>query len=62
VDHISFSLEQREILGLIGPNGSGKTTSVNVITGLLKPSDGQVLVDGARSRRRHTPDPRPGAA
>lgn len=46
VDHISFTLKQGEILGLIGPNGSGKTTSVNVITGLLKPSDGRVLVNG----------------
>ncbi len=45
VDHISFNLTQGEILGLIGPNGSGKTTSVNVITGLLKPSGGQVRVD-----------------
>lgn len=45
VDHISFNLKQGEILGLIGPNGSGKTTSVNVITGLLKPSGGQVRVD-----------------
>jgi branched-chain amino acid transport system ATP-binding protein len=46
VDNVSFSLATGEILGLIGPNGSGKTTSVNVITGLLKPSGGQVVVQG----------------
>lgn len=45
VDNVTFSLNVGEILGLIGPNGSGKTTSVNVITGLLNPSGGRVLVD-----------------
>lgn len=44
VDDVSLKLEQGEILGLIGPNGSGKTTSINVITGLLKPSQGQIRV------------------
>lgn len=46
VDDLSLTLDQGEILGLIGPNGSGKSTSINVITGLLKPSGGQVFVDG----------------
>jgi len=44
VDHVSLSLSQGEILGLIGPNGSGKTTSINIITGLLKPTAGRILV------------------
>ncbi|MEM7127599.1 MAG: ABC transporter ATP-binding protein [Chloroflexota bacterium] len=47
VDDLSLVLEPGEILGLIGPNGSGKSTSINVITGLLKPTDGQVMVDGS---------------
>ena len=42
VDHVSLTLNQGEILGLIGPNGSGKTTTINIITGLLKPTAGQV--------------------
>jgi branched-chain amino acid transport system ATP-binding protein len=46
VDEVSLTLERGEILGLIGPNGSGKTTTVNMITGFLKPSAGRVLVDG----------------
>lgn len=46
VDDLSLTLDTGEIVGLIGPNGSGKSTSINVITGLLKPSGGQVLVDG----------------
>lgn len=46
VDDLSFTLAPGEILGLIGPNGSGKSTSINVITGMLKPSAGQVAVDG----------------
>lgn len=52
VDDLSLTLETGEILGLIGPNGSGKSTSINVITGLLKPSNGEVLVDGQRVTRR----------
>ncbi|MCL2819127.1 MAG: ABC transporter ATP-binding protein [Actinomycetia bacterium] len=46
VDNVSFELVQGEILGLIGPNGSGKTTAINVITGLLEKTDGTVVIDG----------------
>jgi branched-chain amino acid transport system ATP-binding protein len=42
VDHVSFELTENEVLGLIGPNGSGKTTMLNLITGALKPSSGQI--------------------
>jgi branched-chain amino acid transport system ATP-binding protein len=44
LDSVSLRLGQGEILGLIGPNGSGKTTFINVVTGFLKPSSGQVLL------------------
>lgn len=46
LDAISFKLCNEEILGLIGPNGSGKTTMINVITGLLKPTQGRIEADG----------------
>lgn len=44
VDGVSLTVAPGEILGLIGPNGSGKTTTINLITGLLKITSGQVLV------------------
>lgn len=45
VDDVSLTLATGEILGLIGPNGSGKTTFINVVTGLLQADDGSVVVD-----------------
>lgn len=44
VDGVSFSLQMGEILGLIGPNGSGKTTTINLLTGLLRITSGRVIV------------------
>ena len=44
---VSFSLEAGEFTGIIGPNGAGKTTLLRVIIGLVEPSGGRVLVDGA---------------
>jgi branched-chain amino acid transport system ATP-binding protein len=46
VDDVSFEVEQGTLLGIIGPNGSGKTTTVNLITGFLKPTSGKVLFKG----------------
>ncbi len=44
VDDVSFTLGENEVLGLIGPNGSGKTTMLNLISGALKATSGQVLL------------------
>jgi ABC-type branched-subunit amino acid transport system ATPase component len=46
VHNVNFEVEQGEILGLIGPNGSGKTTVLNLLTGFLKPNSGQVTFKG----------------
>lgn len=43
---VTFSVAEGEILGVIGPNGSGKTTLINVITGQLRPTRGQVVIEG----------------
>ncbi len=40
VKGISFNIQKNEILGLLGPNGSGKTTTIGMILGLLKPTSG----------------------
>ena len=46
VSDFNLTLEKGEIVGLIGPNGSGKTTVFNMITGFYKPTEGQVLLNG----------------
>jgi len=43
---VSFELKEGELLGLIGPNGSGKTTAVNLITGFVRPSEGEIFFQG----------------
>lgn len=43
---VSLELERGDILGIIGPNGSGKTTMVNLITGFVKPDSGEILFKG----------------
>lgn len=47
LDGVSLTLQRGDILGLIGPNGSGKTTLINVITGYLRPTSGQITVNGS---------------
>jgi branched-chain amino acid transport system ATP-binding protein len=46
LDGLSFHVVSGEILGLVGPNGSGKTTAINVISGLYAPDGGEVTFDG----------------
>jgi ABC-2 type transport system ATP-binding protein len=47
VDRLSFSLSQGEIVGLLGPNGAGKTTALRCISGILRPTAGSVVINGA---------------
>ena len=46
VDHISFSVNAGEVVGYLGPNGSGKTTTIRMLLGLLIPSEGEARVLG----------------
>ena len=55
LDDVSFNIKRGEILGLIGPNGTGKTTCFNAMTGVYKPTSGQVLLErqSVLGRQRH---------
>jgi len=55
LDSISFDIKRGEILGLIGPNGAGKTTCFNAMTGVYKPTSGDVLLEGQslKGRKQH---------
>ena len=46
VNNVNFKINENEIVGLLGPNGCGKTTTIGMILGLLKPTNGKVLING----------------
>ncbi len=46
VDDFSLTIEKEQLYGLIGPNGAGKTTIFNLLTGVYKPTDGYIMLDG----------------
>ena len=46
VDNISFEIKKNETLGLLGPNGCGKTTSIGMMLGLITPTSGEIFIDG----------------
>ncbi len=45
VNDLSFSVDEGQVLGIVGPNGSGKTTTFNLLTGFIKPDSGRVIFD-----------------
>mgnify|MGYP006081310927 CR=1 FL=1 len=47
VNNINFTVNRNKTLGLLGPNGCGKTTSIGMMLGLIKPTSGEVLIDGS---------------
>lgn len=47
VDDVSFAVSQHEVVSIIGPNGSGKTTILNMLTGAIRPGGGTIVLDGA---------------
>src|SRR5690606_38980488 len=46
VDDVSFSIQPGSIFGLLGPNGAGKTTLLRMITGIIFPDEGNIILDG----------------
>jgi ABC-type uncharacterized transport system ATPase subunit len=46
VDNISFEIAAGELVGYIGPNGAGKSTTIKMLTGILHPTGGEMVVDG----------------
>ena len=46
VENISMNIKQGEIVGYLGPNGAGKSTTIKMMTGILKPTEGKILVNG----------------
>ena len=45
VNKIDFRIERNQTVGLLGPNGCGKTTTIGMILGLVSPSDGEILIE-----------------
>ena len=46
LDNINFKINQGQVFGMLGPNGVGKSTIFNLITGLIKPKSGRILING----------------
>ena len=53
VDNLNLKIETGEFFGLLGPNGAGKTTTIGMISTVLLPSDGKVIIDGEELTRRN---------
>ena len=53
VDNISFKLEKNKTLGLLGPNGCGKTTSIGMMLGLISPTSGQIFINGIKLEEKN---------
>ena len=48
VKNINFEVKENQIIGLLGPNGCGKTTTIGMLLGLLKPSNGEIIINGMK--------------
>ena len=59
VNDVSFAVEPGQLVGLIGPNGAGKTTVFNVITGVYRPTAGEIVMRRRVARRTSAPHASP---
>ena len=55
VDDVNIEIKEGELIGLIGPNGAGKTTIFNLLTGVYKPTDGDIAINGTSVNKKTTP-------
>ncbi len=46
VDHLNLQVKKGSIFGFLGPNGAGKTTTIRMMAGILRPTEGQIIMDG----------------
>ena len=55
VDDVNIEIKEGELIGLIGPNGAGKTTIFNLLTGVYKPTDGDISINATSTNKKTTP-------
>ena len=55
VDDVNIEIKEGELIGLIGPNGAGKTTIFNLLTGVYKPTNGDISINGTSVNKKTTP-------
>ncbi len=58
VDHLSMTINTGEFFGLLGPNGAGKTTTISMMSTVLLPSEGEILIDGKKLDRKASAEKR----
>ncbi|MBQ3301654.1 MAG: ABC transporter ATP-binding protein [Eggerthellaceae bacterium] len=58
VDHLNLTIETNEFMGLLGPNGAGKTTTISMMSTVLLPTEGQILIDGKPLDRKASAEKR----
>ena len=58
VDHLDLTIRTGEFFGLLGPNGAGKTTTISMLSTVLLPTEGEILLDGKKLDRNSTAEKR----